>query len=76
MVTGDVLRPDQTLKRHSDAWNGDSTTSHLGFQPVQKAPTIHAGSEFIRRIPAEIVLTGDATLHRPHQRVNTKGGDP
>ena len=27
--------------------------SHLGFQPVQKMSTIHAGSGFIRGLPAK-----------------------
>ena len=28
-------------------------TSHLGFRPIQKIPTIHASSGFIRGIPIE-----------------------
>ena len=30
-----------------------STTSHLGFRPIQKIATIHASSGFIRGIPIE-----------------------
>jgi hypothetical protein len=30
-----------------------STLSHLGFQPVQKTPTIHVSSGFIWGIPAK-----------------------
>jgi hypothetical protein len=32
-----------------------STLSHLGFLPVQKMPTIHVSSGFIRGIPAETI---------------------
>jgi hypothetical protein len=33
-----------------------STLSHLGFQPVQKTPTIHVSSGFIWGIPIELAI--------------------
>ena len=41
--------PDQAVKHRSDGreCREPSTLSHLGFQPVQKTPTIHVSSEFI-----------------------------
>jgi hypothetical protein len=50
--------PDQTLKRHSDAQNGDSrpATWQLGFQPVQKMPIVHVSLGFIRGIPVNNIL--------------------
>src|SRR5262249_23047775 len=46
-------RPDQAVKHRSDGWEcrEPSTLSHLGFQPVQKMPTIHVSSGFIWGIP-------------------------
>src|SRR5262249_29101474 len=46
-------RPDQAVKHRSDDWEcrEPSTLSHLGFQPVQKMPTIHVSSGFIWGIP-------------------------
>jgi hypothetical protein len=48
-------RPDQALKRHSDGLEcrEPSALSHLGFQPFQKTPTIHASSGFIWGMLAE-----------------------
>jgi hypothetical protein len=42
-------RPDQAVKHRSDGrkCREPSTLSHLGFQPVQKTPTIHVSSGFI-----------------------------
>jgi hypothetical protein len=47
--------PDQLLKHHSDGLECREPfiLSHLGFQPVQKTPTIHASSGFIWGIPAK-----------------------
>jgi hypothetical protein len=41
--------PDQAVKHRSDGreCREPSTLSHLGFQPVQKTPTIHVSSGFI-----------------------------
>src|SRR5215831_13450732 len=46
-------RPDQAVKHRSDGreCREPSTLSHLGFQPVQKTPTIHVSSGFIWGIP-------------------------
>src|SRR6516162_7683446 len=46
-------RPDQAVKYRSDGreCREPSTLSHLGFQPVQKTPTIHIRSGFIWGIP-------------------------
>src|SRR6516164_4664853 len=46
-------RPDQAVKYRSDGreCREPSTLSHLGFQPVQKTPTIHVSSGFIWGIP-------------------------
>jgi hypothetical protein len=33
---------------------------HLGFQPVQKTPTIHASSGFIWKIPAKMKFASEA----------------
>jgi hypothetical protein len=48
-------RPDQAVKHRADGreCREPSTLSHLGFQPVQKTPTIHVSSGFICRIPAK-----------------------
>jgi hypothetical protein len=48
-------RPDQAVKHRSDGrkCREPSTLSHLGFQPVQKPPTIHVSSGFIWGIPGE-----------------------
>jgi hypothetical protein len=48
-------RPDQAVKHRSDGreCREPSTLSHLGFQPVQKTPTIHVSSGFIWGIPAK-----------------------
>src|SRR5262249_49284801 len=46
-------RPDQAVQHRSDGreCREPSTLSHLGFQPVQKTPTIHVSSGFIWGIP-------------------------
>jgi hypothetical protein len=48
-------RPDQAAKHRSDGreCREPSTLSHLGFQPVQKTPTIHVSSGFIWGIPTK-----------------------
>ena len=73
-------RPDQALKHHSDAlecWE-PSTLSHLGFQPVQKTPTIHASSGFIWGIPGsrtqQRLAEGSRRLKGAGQ--NLKGSGP
>jgi hypothetical protein len=52
---GHGRRPDQAVKHRSDGreCREPSTLSHLGFQPVQKTPTIHVSSGFIWGIPAK-----------------------
>ena len=49
--------PRTSLEHHSDAWNARAIhTSHLGFQPVLKRPTIHASSGGIWGIPAKFAM--------------------
>ena len=48
LATPEPMR-DQAVKHRSDGreCREPSTLSHLGFQPVQKTPTIHVSSGFI-----------------------------
>src|SRR6516162_2988632 len=52
--------PDQAVKHRSDGreCREPSTLSHLGFQPVQKTPTIHVSSGFIWGIRTQHTETG------------------
>ena len=52
LATPEPMR-DQAVKHRSDGreCREPSTLSHLGFQPVQKTPTIHVSSGFIWGIP-------------------------
>jgi hypothetical protein len=48
------IRPSNTTRT---VWNA---LSHLGFQPVQKTPTIHASSGFIGGSPAKMKIASEA----------------
>src|SRR5262249_48079722 len=65
------MRPSNAVRT---VWSaGVIDTSHLGFQPVQKTPTIHVSSGFIWGIPAQtyllVMISENQTIRRPQSVV-------
>src|SRR5262249_18290145 len=64
--TAEGRKCGQLFSVEREGGQGASTLSHLGFQPVQKTPTIHVSSGFIWGVPGQYESLSDDNKPSAH----------